>query len=147
MRRNLSHFPEVGDLDAPGITEVEGHYQPQVAGPVGRLTKTLIHDDPDPLADWVARHNRYAAWEAYLRGHPQIRNSVRGHRSRGGRIFDSLPFKSLTFFVYSYIIRLGFLDGAAGLAYAQHLAWYYWLIEQQVKDRAERSKRGAEREK
>ena len=128
VNRMYAAFPEVGDLDAPGITEVEGHYQPFVRGRIGSLTRCLIHDDPDPLSDWVARHNRYSDWEAYLREHKDLRHRVRGNRSRGGRVFDQLPFKGLTFFLYSYVIRGGFLDGRAGFDYAFALAFYYWSI-------------------
>ncbi|WP_202637485.1 glycosyltransferase family 2 protein [Rhodococcus ruber] len=121
-------FPEVGDLDAPGVTEVEGHYQPRVDGSVGRLNGKLVHDDVDPVASWFSRHNRYSDWEAYLAAHPKIRSAVRESRSRQGQIFDRVPFKPAVFFLYSYLFRRGFLDGRAGLDYSIALSTYYWQI-------------------
>jgi glycosyltransferase involved in cell wall biosynthesis len=133
MKRSLvdrrhCRFPEVGDLRAPGITEVEGHYQPVCDGTVARLSSRLIHDDPDPIGSWVERHNKYADWEAHLRQNEGVRERVRTSRSTRGSLFDRVPFKPLAFFVYSYILRLGFLDGRSGFEYAYALSFYYWLI-------------------
>ena len=127
-RRSASQYPEVGDLDAPGIGEVEGHYQPEVVGAVVRARTRLIHDDPDPLSSWISRHNRYSDWEAHLRTTTEVRRKVRASRSAQGKLFDELPFKQAVFFAYSYLVRLGFLDGRRGFDYAFALAWYYWLI-------------------
>jgi glycosyltransferase involved in cell wall biosynthesis len=134
LDRRHTRFPEVGDLAAPGITEVEGHYQPVTDLAIGRLNSFLIHDDPDPLCSWVSRHNRYSDWEVFLRTHPMVRSSVRQSRSPQGRIFDAAPFKPAAFFVYSYVIRLGFLDGRAGFDYAYALAFYYWLINAKIRE-------------
>lgn len=136
--RRRARFPEVGDLGAPGITEVEGHYQPEVNGTVGVLRSRLTHDDPDPLREWIARHNRYSDWEAYLVLHPETATRVRQRRTAGGRLFDSVPCKPVAFFIYAFILRLGFLDGRAGLDYALSLSWYYWAIGAKVRDESRR---------
>lgn len=134
VNRDKSVFPDVGDESAPGITEVEGHYQPTVEGSIETLRARLRHDDPDPLSDWIGRHNRYSDWESYLRMHEDVRDRVRKRRSRGGQWFDRVPGKPLVFFVYSYFVRFGFLDGRAGYDYALSLAWYYWLIGAKTRD-------------
>lgn len=134
LDRRRARFPEVNDLEAPGITEVEGHYQPEIAGPVGVLRQRILHDDPDPLSSWVSRHNRYSDWEAYLAIHPHSRTLVRENRSRQGKLFDRAPLKPLAFFVYSYLIRGGFLDGRAGFDYAYALAFYYWMTGAKLRE-------------
>lgn len=134
IRKDRCEFPVMPDLDAPGITEVEGHYQPDAHGEVGILASRLLHDDPDPIASWIGRHNRYSDWEAHLRVHSNARLKVREHKSSQGRLFDRLPGKPLIFFIYSYVIRLGFLDGRSGFNYAYGLAWYYWLIGVKVRE-------------
>lgn len=132
-KRSLIHvdrarFPVIDDLAAPGIREVEGHYQPETDAPVGALRSRLIHDDRDPVTSWFARHNRYSDWEAYLRTHSATRKEAAAKRTRQGQVFDAVPFKPLVFFVYSYVVRLGFLDGRAGFDYAVALSTYYWQI-------------------
>lgn len=123
-----ARFPVVDDLAAPGIREVEGHYQPEVHGKVGRLAYRIVHDDRDPVSSWFARHNRYSDWEAHLRLDAQVRRNIASKRTAKGRLFDSVPFKPLLFFAYAYIARGGFFDGRAGFDYAIALAMYYWQI-------------------
>lgn len=128
LDRTRSRFPEVGDLDAPGIREVEGHYQPQSTDPVGRLTHPIFHDDRDPVTSWFERHNRYSDWEAYLRRRSDLRTEIASKRTAKGALFDRIPFKPVVFFLYSYVLRAGFLDGRPGFDYAVALSTYYWQI-------------------
>lgn len=121
-------FPEVNDLAAPGIREVEGHYQPEADGAIGKLNGRIVHDDRDPVSSWFARHNRYSDWEAHLRMSPDARRDIARRRTAKGRVFDAVPFKPVLFFVYAYVAKAGFLDGRAGLDYATALATYYWQI-------------------
>lgn len=128
VRRSRVQFPVLDDLDALGMGELEGHYQPEVDGKIADARGRLIHNDPDPLRSWIDRHNRYADWEAYLRSHPDVRRKVRTVRSRGGGVFDRVGGKPFAFFLYAYVIKLGFLDGRAGFNYAVALSFYYWLV-------------------
>lgn len=133
MDARYVHFPEVDDLTAPGMGELEGHYQPVAAGEVTSLPGLLVHQDPDPVSSWIDRHNKYSDWEAYLRV-TGTDSAVRRHRSRGGRLFNALPFQPLLFFVWCYLVRQGFRDGRAGLDYALGLAFYYWQIDLKARE-------------
>lgn len=127
VRRGRVRFPEVEDLDAPGMGELEGHYQPTPDGKVIRARGLLIHDDPDSISTWFERHNRYSDWEAHLRvqgGHGRVNRN----RTQQGRLFAAVPFKPVAFFIYSYIVRRGFLDGRSGFAWATAYSFYYWMI-------------------
>lgn len=123
-----SSMPVVDDLNAPGIREVEGHYQPQVNGTIGRLRGLLFHDDVDPVSSWFERHNRYSDWEAYLRLNNEARRVIASKRTAKGSFFDRVPFKPAVFFLYSFFLRAGFRDGRAGFDYAMALSMYYWQI-------------------
>ena len=126
--RERVKFPEVNDLDAPDIGEVEGHYQPIASGPIRTLDGRLRHDDKDPVATWFARHNRYSGWEAHLMYNAEFGQHAAAFKSRQGRLFGRVPFKPLAFFLYSYVARAGFLDGRAGYDYAIAQSMYYWQI-------------------
>lgn len=121
-------FPVFDDLDAPGMGELEGHYQPATTGKVVRLKGRILHNDLDPVSTWFARHNRYSDWEAFLRSDPDLRHEIARRRTLKGRAFDLVPAKPLAFFLYAYIARAGFLDGRAGFDYALALSTYYWQI-------------------
>lgn len=133
MRKSKSHWPRPDDLDVKNMWEVEGHYQPQVDdGVVIRGSVALGHQDEDGLYDYFSRHNRYSDWEAHmLHKEDAVSESA---RSRMGRIAVKLPAKPLVFFVYSYFVRLGFLDGRPGFSYALALSFYYWQIGLKVRE-------------
>ena len=136
-RRRVS-YPVVDDLGAPGMGELEGHYQPDAHGEVHWLESELIHYDPDPVATWFTRHNKYSDWEAYLATHQA--GQVNEHRSSQGQVFRKVPLKPLAFFTYSYLARGGFLDGRAGFDYAMANSFYYWQIGVKTRERRRHSR-------
>lgn len=134
VRRDRVNYPEIDDLRAPGMGELEGHYQPEAAGSTARLSGKIRHEDKDPVRTWFDRHNKYSDWEAYLRTHPAAKKSAAKRRSLQGRIFDKAPAKPLLFFLYSFIYKQGFRDGRPGFDYAFALSSYYWQIELKVRE-------------
>lgn len=128
LKRGFNHYEDTGLLKLPVMTELEVHYQPEARGGVGRTEGLLAHHDLDPVRTWFDRHNRYSDWEAYIHADPAMRRTVRSSKSLQGQRFDVVPFKPLAFWVYSYVVRRGFLDGRAGLDYSVALATYYWQI-------------------
>ncbi|MDB1087819.1 glycosyltransferase family 2 protein [Streptomyces sp. ACA25] len=133
--RTRAHFPEPDDLAAPGMGEVEGHYQP-IAEPAYRLTGTIEHRDLDPVGSWIDRHSRYADWEAWLEVNPVVREEIRIAKTRQGRLFHRAPLKPLLSFAYGYVYKRGFLDGRAGLDYALGLSFYRWQIGLKAREMA-----------
>jgi glycosyltransferase involved in cell wall biosynthesis len=133
VHRGRASFPIVDDLSVSTMWEVEGHYQPQTEYSITRATSRLCHYDPDPLRTWLDRHNRYSDWEAYLR-ESGLHSHVAGLRSGAGARFSQMPAKPLVFFIYSYVVKRGFLDGHAGLDYALAQAFYYWQIDAKVRE-------------
>jgi glycosyltransferase involved in cell wall biosynthesis len=136
--RTRGRFEERDDLEAENMWEVEGHYQPRIEGSVGTLQSPLLHDDHDSLYHYFERHNRYSDWEAVMR-----RKANGSHEkntsSRKKAIFNAMPLKPFAFFVHSYLVRGGFLDGRAGYHYALAKAFYYWQIrvkELELEERA-----------
>jgi len=140
INRHKAMFPIVDDLSVMNMWEVEGHYQPIFEGRLKRMKSPLKHMDPDGLYDYFARHNRYSDWEAEVGINDELAKSVRRNRTRQGRVYDRLPFKPFAFFLYSYILRCGWLDGSAGFNYAVALSFYYWQISVKRKERLKRAK-------
>ncbi|MEC4017832.1 glycosyltransferase family 2 protein [Streptomyces sp. H27-D2] len=127
MDRTRCRFPELGDLDAPGMGEQEGHYQP-VAESSATLSSAIEHEDLDPVRTWFERHNRYSDWEAWLEHHPEVKEEIRRIKTRQGQLFHKVPFKPLVSFGYAYLYKRGFLDGRAGFDYALAMSFYRWQI-------------------
>lgn len=129
--RHKARFPEVPDLDVGTMWEVEGHYQPQLSGTAGFLRNPIDHCDDKPPFAWFERHNRYSDWEAALRADGRMRRlatAEQGFRRWAKLAFDRAPARPLLTFLYAYLFRLGFLDGAEGLDHALGRAFYYWQV-------------------
>lgn len=131
FNRHKGHFSDHDDLEANNMWEVEGHYQPVIDGTVGRLENKMLHNDHESLFHYFDRHNRYTDWEAVMRSKPRSAEVAESHsssRTRLKRIFARLPGKPLVAFAYSYVFKLGFLDGQAGFNFALSRAFYYWQV-------------------
>jgi glycosyltransferase involved in cell wall biosynthesis len=107
-----------------------------VDGPVRRLHHDIIDEDHKGLAAWLHKHVRYAQLEAERRGQPMsLAQRLRRLQHRDGTrpviravlkdvVFPSVPAKPAALFVYMYIVRLGLLDGLAGLRFCFFHAWH-----------------------
>jgi len=95
-------------------------------------------------ADWKARHQCYAAAEAFRirEGLPplSLRTLFSSNRSirRGAlRAFSyRLPGRPALRFLYAYFFRLGFLDGRAGLRFCLSMAAYERMIDSALRQQA-----------
>lgn len=100
--------------------DMEIHEHPIIHGSVGILRNPVIHNEDRSLEDYLSKHREYARWEversrqvAALPSMPSLRLRQRiKYRLLGN------PLVGVGYFVYSYIIRLGFLDGRRGLIFA-----------------------------
>jgi glycosyltransferase involved in cell wall biosynthesis len=128
VRLDRTTWPHLDDLAVTNTWEIEGHYRPVIEGTVGRLRGRLEHRDRDPLYDYFARHNRYSDWEAHLRRDERLDDQVHAARSARARRYAGLPWRPAAFFLYSYLLRRGFLDGRAGFHYALARAFFFWQV-------------------
>jgi glycosyltransferase involved in cell wall biosynthesis len=127
LRIGKVHFPEINDLGAEGMGELEGHYQPIISGKTKKFKSAIKHNDNDPISTWMVRHINYAKWEAHLLMNQDTKIEVDASKSGASSWFHRLPLRPLAFFIYSYFLKFGFLDGRAGFDYAFAKSWYYWL--------------------
>jgi glycosyltransferase involved in cell wall biosynthesis len=114
-----------------------------VDGPIGRLANDIVDEDLKGLANWLHKHIRYAELEQRNRGQPvRVRERIRRFRSRDRTgtkpvarvilkdlVFPVIPARPLAVFLYMYVIRLGLLDGRAGLRFCFFHAWYEAVVD------------------
>lgn len=105
----------------------------------------IVDDNLNPLTWWTDKHNKYACREVVdllnlqyqFMPHDSVANLRSGKQAGVKRwvkevVYARLPggFRALVYFVYRYVIRLGFLDGQAGTAF--HFLqgfWYRYLVD------------------
>ena len=108
----------------------------KVIGKVVRTGIILSDINLNSLTWWTSKHNSYASREAIDVLNRKYRFVAPDGLGEGGasaqarrrryikeKIYGRLPsgLRALTYFVYRYFIRLGFLDGRAG--------WYFHLLQ------------------
>jgi len=117
----------------------------KVAGPTVDFQSELIDDNLNSLTWWTDKHNKYASREVVdmlnleygFMPHDSVA-SLRGGKQAGVKrwlkeaVYAKLPggFRAFVYFIYRYVIRLGFLDGQAGTVF--HFLqgfWYRYLVD------------------
>ena len=93
----------------------------------------MLHHAYEDRDAWLARHKRYALWEAgMIRKKSEIEDPV-VWRAMAKRVLRAPVLRGIAMFFYSYILRLGFLDGKAGFDFAKSRLVYYFLVRKAVK--------------
>ncbi len=110
---------------------------------MGRLANDIVDEDRKGLASWLHKHVRYAELEQRRRGRPlPVRERLRRFRNRDRTdtrplsravlkdlVFPAVPARPLAMFLYMYVVRLGVLDGRAGLRFCFFHAWYQAAVD------------------
>ncbi|MBE0622164.1 MAG: glycosyltransferase family 2 protein [Burkholderiales bacterium] len=136
LRAGKGRFERLFD-DSRKELDMEVHERVIVDGPVGRLNTPLIHEDFKGLEAYIDRHNKYSSWEARVRhqyltkgiyGQMTIKPNLFGNSQERRRFIKSLvvrlPGEHWLWFLYHYVIRLGFLEGRPGLIASRIRASY-----------------------
>ncbi len=132
FNRHKMEFPVINDLDIEDMGEIEGHYQPVIkvgsSGAIGQLRAYLLHYAYEDEKKWEARHIRYANWEAHMNKRGAWAKDPIWRREMLKKWVRKSAFRPYIVFLYSYLIKLGFLDGAAGYKFAISRKNYCHLI-------------------
>ena len=133
--------------------DMEVHEHPVLQGSIGEIKAPIEHNDFRGIKHYIAKHNEYSSWEAarYLR----LRGAGRGARGAGSREqgagsevteWDGLTdrqkkkYRHLAkwwfapaYFLATYFLKKGFLDGAVGFHFALMKAIYFYQIRLKIR--------------
>jgi glycosyltransferase involved in cell wall biosynthesis len=159
FRTGKAKFEHLLD-DNPGGMDMEVHERLIVDGTVGALRTPLIHEDFKGLEAYIARHNQYSTWEAAVRyrflttgqwGNESIVARLWGNTQERRRFLKQficrIPCEHWLWFFNHYLLRLGFLEGRAGLIACQLRAQYILCVRAKLveKQAAAKSCEGSKR--
>jgi glycosyltransferase involved in cell wall biosynthesis len=106
------------------MADMEVHEHVVVEGATARLKNPLVHRNAESLSRYIQKHDEYSNWEAkvWLDGDnaqlpPAFFGTQAQHRRWLKRTFLGIPGAPLWFFLFRYLLSLGFLDGMPGLIY------------------------------
>jgi glycosyltransferase involved in cell wall biosynthesis len=115
-----------------------GHAETEeVAGQLGEVQAFLVDDNLKGLDAWFVRQHEYASKEAEYE--LQCENQSEGRLSIFSadpmkrrvalkKIAAVLPMRAISYFLYCYLFRMGFLDGRDGFVFCRMKAIYQNMI-------------------
>lgn len=131
--------------------ENRGHAETQaVLGQVADLQNDLIDENRKGIDQWFERQNRYSTNDAQfeldaaasgIRARDLISADALTRRAALKRLAARLPARGILYFLYSYVLRGGFLDGRDGFVFCRMRALYQSQIAIKVFDLKRRKAR------
>jgi glycosyltransferase involved in cell wall biosynthesis len=108
------------------MADMEVHEHVVVDGTTAKLDNPLLHHNVESLSHYIQKHDAYSNWDArvWLSGaasngelQPKLFGTQAQRRRWLRKKLFSFPGSPFLFFVYKYVLCLGFLDGVPGLIY------------------------------
>lgn len=133
FKHALGRYERLHDGDT-GSGDNEVHEHILLNGNSARLKHDMLHYAYPDIFTWVEKHNRYSNWEAQVEvglpspggGPPDIGRLLANRRALR-QWSRHLPFRPSLRFLYSYVLKRGFLDGREGYMFCRLLATYEML--------------------
>ena len=141
FRRGKGRFEcRLKDQDI-SMCDMEVHEHVVVEGRTAKLRNPLLHHNVESLSHYIQKHDEYSNWEArvWLLGGansgelPPSLFATQAQRRRWLRQkFFRIPGSPVLFFLYKYLLRLGFLDGVPGLIYCGFQGIQFFHIKAKI---------------
>ena len=141
FRRGKGKFEcRLKDQDA-SMCDMEVHEHVIVEGAARRLKHPLMHHNTESLTRYIQKHDEYSNWEAkvWMQGEagtgdlpPALFGSQAQRRRWLRKQFFSFPGSPALFFLYKYVLRLGFLDGVPGFIYCASQGVQFFHIKAKI---------------
>jgi glycosyltransferase involved in cell wall biosynthesis len=121
------------DEDLWSHLDMEVHEHPIIQGKVGIIKSKVVHKDFKNLEHYISKHNAYSTWEAqrYL----QLKQTKNALLSFNQKIKYSLINTGLlpaVYFLGTYFLKFGFLDGKEGFYLARFKSHYFFQIQTKI---------------
>lgn len=119
--------------------DMEIHEHPIVAGAVGEIQVPIDHRDYKGLDRFLDKHIEYARWEAQRYAKLRENASAWTHltaRQRFKYYHLAKWWYPAFYFLFTYVIKRGALDGAAGFHYAKYKGWYFQTIRLLIREQS-----------
>ncbi len=124
---------------------MEIHEHPIISGQIGNIDEPIEHNDDRGIIKFIDRHRDYALWEAervlLLRDAGSVEYVKLSKRQLFKYRHIGTWWYSGFYFIFTYFVRLGFLDGSPGLSYAFYKAWYFETIRMLIREQSMRRAR------
>lgn len=144
IKNGKARFEKLFDDLTDGL-DMEIHERVIVDGDIGKLNTPLVHEDFKGLEAYIEKHNKYSTWEAKLRYlyiksgrygvdtiQPRFSGNFQEKRRYLKKLIIRLPLEHWVWFIWHYVIRLGFMEGRPGLIASQIRAHYILQVNMKL---------------
>lgn len=118
--------------------DMEVHEHPVLEGSIGEVNAPIEHRDFRGLKHYIAKHNEYSSWEAarYLRLIGEQGTEWQGLTARQKKKYRNLGkwWFAPAYFMATYFLKRGFLDGQVGFYFALMKAIYFFQIRLKIRE-------------
>jgi glycosyltransferase involved in cell wall biosynthesis len=123
------------------MCDMEVHEHVVVDGKTGTLKAPLLHHNVESFSHYIQKHNEYSNWEARVwaageASYHDLPPALFGTQAQRRRWLRKkllvLPGSPFLFFMYKYVLRLGFLDGTPGLIYCAMQGIQFFHIKAKI---------------
>lgn len=140
FRRGKGKFECRTQNQDSSMCDMEVHEHVVVDGPAARLHSRLLHHNVESLSRYIQKHNEYSNWEARVWNSddsesalkPRFFGSQAERRRWLRKRFFAAPGSPLIFFLYKYVLRLGFLDGIPGFTYCAFQGIQFFHVKAKI---------------
>jgi glycosyltransferase involved in cell wall biosynthesis len=139
FRLSAGEYEQI-DEDNWSHLDMEVHEHPVLKGSIGEIHTPIEHNDFRGLKHYIIKHNEYSSWEAmrYIRLVNQHEGDVEWDRltNRQKKKYRNLAkwWFAPIYFIVSYFLKRGFLDGTVGFHFALMKAIYFYQIRLKIKE-------------
>ena len=127
------------DEDGWSQLDMEIHEHPIVEGPTGEISAPIDHRDYKGLGKFIEKHRDYALWEARrfakMSDNPQAWENFTLRQRFKYRHLAKWWYPWF-YFTFTYVLKLGVLDGQPGFHYAAYKAWYFQTIRLLIQEQS-----------
>lgn len=134
FKKDFGRFEQINE-DNWSHLDMEIHEHPILNGSTSKLKSTIIHKDYKGIDHYINRHNAYSSWEAKrylnLKKDKTIKLTPRQKIKYSLLKTGLLP---ILYFIGTYILKGGFLDGITGFYFARFKSIYFFQIQSKIKE-------------
>lgn len=124
------------DDQAWSCLDMEVHEHPILNGSVGSINPRVRHEDFKGLTAYFDRHNQYSTWEARrflsLQNEEFIKWQTFSFRQKMKYRMLNTWFLGPMFFIFSFLLKMGFRDGKRGFIFALCKMIYFLQIKMKI---------------
>lgn len=133
FRKSSGRYEKI-DEDNWTSLDMEIHEHPILAGKVSSINTPVSHRDFNNIEHYINKHNKYSTWEArrYKIINQKRKKLELTSRQRIKYFLIYCGLLPHIYFILTYFIMLGFLDGKAGLRLATFKFFYFYQIQSKI---------------